>query len=62
MTAPGVTVTAFPVEGDNFRCKDGKVRGVQSVIVAHSGVIDVIYIDGTEETYPPEHVQEVTVK
>jgi hypothetical protein len=61
MTAPGILVTAFPVPGNNFRCLDGKVRGVTQVDT-HEGVITVTYIDGHDEQYAPEHVQEVTTK
>lgn len=58
MSAPGLTVTAFPVAGSNFRALDGKVRGVTQVDVRND-VISVTYIDGHDEDYPPEHVQEV---
>lgn len=51
-------MTAFPVPGSNFRCQDGKVRGVTAVDV-HNDVIKVTCIDGHDEEYPPQHVQEV---
>jgi hypothetical protein len=62
VTTPGLTVTAFPVAGENARAQDGKVRGVDQVLVQPDSTIKVIYIDGYEELYEPTHIQEVNTR
>jgi hypothetical protein len=64
MTGPtaGFVVTPFPVEGRNFRCKDGKVRGVIATMAELDGTVTVDYLDDTQESYPGSNVQEVQTK
>lgn len=49
--------TPFPVVGQNFRDRTGKVRGVTSVYTVADGygtqAIRVFYIDGEPESYAP---------
>lgn len=64
MTGPtaGLVVTAFPMKGHNFRCQDGRVRGVVNTTVDQFGTVTVDYLDDTQENYDGSNVQEVTTK
>jgi hypothetical protein len=64
MTGPtaGLVVTPFPMEGHNFRCQDGRVRGVTATMAEANGRVTVDYLDDTQEVYDGSNVQEVTTK